>query len=115
MMRLLPSVVVLVGSCIATSGQNSSPPPSSTPATTTDSLTSSSPADGGLVSCDTFVVRNKAQHDACKNKCQDDQRDQQRTCNDPNCLSGIGNFTRQCVAKCDSDLKAAKDAHCFLD
>jgi hypothetical protein len=113
MMRLLLGVVLLASSCIATSGQNPSPPPSK-PTPSSQTLASSSP-DGGLVSCDTLVVRSKTQHDACRNKCEEDQRNQQRTCNDPNCLSGIGNFTRQCVAKCDTDLKAAKDAHCFLD
>jgi hypothetical protein len=89
------------------------PPPQSSEKAPAKSADSKSGDAGDAGACGKFTVVTKSQLDGCNNKCKDDQRDQQRSCADPNCQVGIGNATRACLSKCEEYQKAAQKADCY--
>jgi hypothetical protein len=67
----------------------------------------------GTGQCGEHAIKSKSDHDACKVKCSDEQRDQQRSCSNPGCQAGIGAATGLCMGKCDDGKKAAEQAKCY--
>jgi hypothetical protein len=99
--RLAPGFfLLLLASCLA------GPPP---PAASNPS--GSSAMSGG--SCGQFKIQKSSDLDACKNKCTDQQRDQQKSCTGGACQAGA--LLGPCFGACDDGQKAAKQANCYQD
>lgn len=94
-----------------------SPPPEPGAKPLSGPSASAAPATASAPSgdCGSLKIKSKTEYDACKTKCNDDNRDLGRTCNDPNCLQGIGQATRQCLGRCEEGQKAAQQKNCYQE
>ena len=104
-------LLLFAASCLA------SPPPRPSSAPSDKSAAKTSEADAGASAegCGKFKIQSKEQFDTCNKKCNDDGRDQQRQCGDPNCQQGIGQGTRLCLGKCEEGQKSARAGKCYKE
>jgi hypothetical protein len=92
-----------------------SPPPDTGAKPLSAPATSAAPGSLASGDCGDVKIKSRSDFAACKTKCNDDNRDLGRTCNDPNCLQGIGQATRQCLGKCEEGQKTAQQKHCYQE
>jgi hypothetical protein len=97
--RIAPVLALALVSCLA-----GDPPPSA-------AAPSSAAAPAATGECGSFKVRSESDLDACKTKCRDQARDQQKACSGAGCQGGSGTAT--CLNGCDGDAKAAQQAKCY--
>jgi hypothetical protein len=112
-MKLWLGLFILCTGCGGSAGPSASG--ASAAAAPSPASSATPAANGGTSDCDRLPVHTRAQYETCRKRCDIEQRNQQTTCTDPNCLQGIANYARQCSAKCEDSMKAAKDAKCFAE
>jgi hypothetical protein len=88
-------------------------PPAESPKPAEAAPASAGSAESG--DCASQTIKSKADFDSCRQKCNDQGRDLGRTCNDPNCLAGIGQSTRQCLGRCEDGQKTSQQKHCYKE
>ena len=70
-------------------------------------------AQSGSGECGQFKIQSGSDLEGCKQKCQDQQRDQMKSCSGPGCQAGSA--TSVCLGTCDDGQKSARQAKCFKD
>jgi hypothetical protein len=102
--------LLFVASCLS-----SPPPPPANSAAPAASAKTPDPAASGNDACAKIKIHSKDEFEACNKKCNDDGRDQQRQCSDPQCQQGIGQGIRLCLGKCEDDQKSSRAAKCYKE
>ena len=111
-MNLRMASGVIAFTILAACGGGSPPAESPKPAEAAPAASASSAESGD---CASQTIKSKADYDSCRQKCNDQGRDLGRTCNDPNCLAGIGQSTRQCLGRCEDAQKTSQQKHCYKE
>jgi hypothetical protein len=102
--RLAPVLGLFLVSCLA-------PPLPPSAAAPSGAAPAAPAAPAATGECGSFKVRSESDLDACKTKCRDQARDQQKACSGAGCQGGSGTAT--CLNSCDGDAKAAQQAKCY--
>jgi hypothetical protein len=89
-------------------------PPEPAPGSSGSAASSPSAATAGG-DCSRFKVQNKAQLEDCRQRCKEEQREQSRSCGNPQCQDGVGRAMGVCMGQCDQSQKSAQEAKCYKE